>query len=163
MPDAIVIHHSAGPDNKTLSWPATRRYHKSYRYQGNIIQKDMALGMIAKNVPVIRPWRDIGYHFGIEQFDGHYETLCGRMLTKTGAHCREYEMNRRSIGICLVGNFDETPPPPEQWNCAVSLVKSMMRIFKIPPVMVYGHRELTPYKTCPGHLFDMERFRREIA
>lgn len=161
-PTAIVIHHSATDDSETLSWPAIRRYHTSYKCEGKIIKPEAVKDLIAQGAPVQKPWRDIGYHFGIEQVGRQFEILVGRMLTETGAHCPQGNMNRNGIGICLVGNFDKEPPPPAQWDLAVRLVQSLMQTFIITPARVFGHRELNPHKTCPGQLFDMERLRRAI-
>jgi N-acetylmuramoyl-L-alanine amidase len=116
-----------------------------------------------QGAPVVSPWVDIGYHYGVEQFGQRFEIMAGRMLTEPGAHCRERGMNRSSIGICLVGNFDVGPPAPDQWDLSVRLVRSLMRAFGIPTVMVYGHREIKTSKTCPGHFFDLDRFRRELV
>lgn len=161
-PDCIVLHHSATPDGATLSWGAIRRYHTAYKCEGKIIRPDMAEAMAAQGMPVQKPWRDIGYHFGIELASDHYEIIMGRMADETGAHCKEASMNRRSLGICFVGNFDLTEVPDGQWELGLRLVRVQMKIYKIPAAMVHGHREFATYKSCPGHLFDLDRFRREL-
>lgn len=135
----IIIHHSLTKDSQTVSWQAIRHYHI------------YTMG-----------WLDIGYHFGIELVNGEYEVLVGRNLNADGAHCKEAGMNRKAIGICLIGNFDEEEVPQAMWLKAVSFVRGLMEIFDIPVTSVYGHRDFAPYKSCPGKLFRLERFREDL-
>jgi len=135
-PDHIIIHHSLTEDGKTVSWGAIRRYHT------------MTLG-----------WRDIGYHFGIELVEDGYEILMGRMPDEEGAHCKQQNMNRRSVGICCVGNFDVKPPPAGQYQLCRKLTRYLMMLFAIAPEHVLGHREMAHYKSCPGKLWNMDHFR----
>lgn len=138
-PTHIVIHHSLTKDSETVSWGAIRRYHTK------------ELG-----------WRAIGYHFGIELARDQQETFLGRFPGERGAHCPQDGMNRVSLGICLVGNFDEAEPPAEQWQRALELVRWLMDEYDIPRANVTGHTEHNPYKSCPGKKFDLEKFRREL-
>jgi N-acetylmuramoyl-L-alanine amidase len=162
-PDAIVMHHSWSPDHDTLDWESIRRFHTSWRCDGNIVAPEAVNDLMAQGAPVVSPWDDIGYHYGIERLNGHYEILTGRLPTVQGAHCVTNGMNRRSLGVCLVGNFDKEPVPDVQWNLAAHLVRSLMQVHGIPPFMVYGHREIAPDRTCPGHLFDLNRFRKALS
>ena len=137
-PSSIVIHHSLTKDGKTVSWDDIRRYHKG-------------LG-----------WRDIGYHFGVELVDNEYEVMVGRMLNESGAHCKQEEMNYKSIGICCVGNFDDYAPPQAQWELTLRLVRSLMEVFYINRENVFGHNQFASYKTCPGKSFNMDTFRKGL-
>lgn len=135
-PQYIIIHHSLTEDGETVSWGAIRRYHTQ------------TLG-----------WRDIGYHYGIELVGQYYEILMGRLPGETGAHCKEQGMNRKSLGICCVGNFDMIEPPPGQFQKCLNLVRHLMALYNIPSDRVLGHRELATYKSCPGRSWDMGEFR----
>jgi hypothetical protein len=161
-PDAIVLHHSATADGETVSWNAIRRYHTSWKCAGNIIRPDAVQAMINAGMPVERPWADIGYHFGIERVGERYEILSGRLMTETGAHCTQAGMNKRALGICFVGNFDEEPMPVPQLDLGLKLVRSLMEILGITLGRVYGHRELAHYKSCPGRKFDLKQFRTDL-
>lgn len=141
----IIVHHSLTRDGSTVSWDAIRRYHKS-------------LG-----------WDDIGYHYGVELVNDKYEILMGRMPNEKGAHTKELNMNSVGIGICCVGNFDLGPPPQEQMDKLIELVRWLQSDFHITKSHVLGHREVGAlvgfdwtkgnYKSCPGKRFDMNKLR----
>jgi len=135
-PTHIIIHCSATADSGTVSWPAIRRYHVDDR-----------------------GWSDIGYHGGIELINNQFEFLLGRPFNRRGAHCAAGGMNRRSLGICFVGDFENQAPAPESLVLGAKHVAGLCAIFNIPPENVIGHRRFDVRKTCPGSAFDMEEFR----
>jgi N-acetylmuramoyl-L-alanine amidase len=135
--DEIIIHHSLTKDNSAVSWDAIKRWHVDHN-----------------------GWDDIGYHFGIEFIESDYQILVGRMMDHVGAHCRNN--NSRSIGVCLIGNFDRDEPPKAQWLLTVRLVASLKNIFNIPIQNIKGDREHHLSKTCPGRRFDMPKFRNAV-
>ena len=142
----VVLHHSLTPDGQTVSWGAIRTYHVK-----------------------TNGWTDVGYHFGVELVGTHYEILIGRTLSEDGAHCKEAGMNRRGIGVCLVGNFDLASPPDGQLRAAARIVTWAMKEFQVPRERVIGHRDAGllagfdwtkgQYKTCPGVQFSLDVFR----
>jgi len=139
-PRWIVIHHSLSKDDsQTRNWDAIRKYHLS------------------------KGWRDVGYHFGIEYVEGKLKVLEGRAVGDRGAHAIGF--NRSSIGICLVGNFDNVSPSQDQFSALASLCRGLQRDFDIDRDQVIGHREtydkrnVAREKSCPGELFDMDKFR----
>ena len=134
--DKIILHHSLTKDNQTVNWRAIRRYHT-----------------------VDRGWNDIGYHYGIEEVKGEYEILMGRMPNIPGAHTRG--MNKRSLGICFVGDFDMLPPKQDQWEKGLTLVKYLLFAHGLTPSDVMGHRDYAQ-KSCPGTEFDLYKFRSEL-
>ena len=139
-PTRIILHHSLTKDSETVSWGAIKRYHTEELL-----------------------WRDIGYHFGIEQVGDDVQIFMGRMMNEPGAHCKEMGMNRISLGICFVGNYDNEDVPHEMWLKGIQLVKSLMYIFKIPEKNIHGHCEFATYKSCPGVRFDVDKFREETT
>ena len=135
----IMIHHSLTKDSGTVSWQAIRRYHMQ------------TLG-----------WVREGYHFGLELVNNEYEILVGRPLDMDGAHCNKQGMNSKALGICFVGNFDIDPVPEGQWEKGIEIVKSLVNLLDIPTPFIVGHRDFDD-RTCPGRLFDLNRFRAEVA
>jgi N-acetylmuramoyl-L-alanine amidase len=120
-----------------------------------------------------RNWRDIGYHFVIQNghplsgfylpaLDGQIE--CGRYLDENsfledlekGAHTLGY--NGNSIGICLVGKHQFTI---EQNHTLRNLLNNLVEIYDIKPENVLGHNETSSGKeqgkTCPN--FDVAEWR----
>jgi N-acetyl-anhydromuramyl-L-alanine amidase AmpD len=79
-----------------------------------------------------------------------------------GAHCKQAGMNRNSIGVCFVGNFDEVPPPPEAWEAGLKVVAYFCKRYGIPIENIIAHRDYATYKTCPGKLFDMAKFKMDL-
>ena len=157
-----MIHHSATVDGRTFDWQAIRRYQMSWRIDGVSVTKaeyDRRLA-IKDGKRFEPPWEDAGYHFGDEKVNDRYEILVGRDLDREGAHC--VGMNQKAIGICFVGNFDLAPPPADQWKAGVRFVRSLCRNLLIPMASVVAHRDYAQ-KSCPGKLFDMDLFRRDLA
>lgn len=149
-PEFIIIHHSLTKDGQVPDWPAIRRYHVE-----------------------TNGWNDIGYHWGIEDVDGKLVLQTGRAVGTAGAHCKEAGMNQRSIGVCVVGNFDLAPPSVEKVYFLRDLCYSLMVNYQIPASKVIGHRDAGllagfdwqkgQFKTCPGRLFPMASLRDILA
>ncbi len=135
-PEYIIIHHSATKQGDAETF---RRAHTA------------------------KGWRDIGYHYiignGTYSGDGLVET--GRTEAEDGAHCSVDGMNRKSIGICLVGNFDIDKPTPAQMEALGRLCRDIMTRHKIPVSKVLGHGEVAA-TNCPGKNFDMAAFRKRL-
>lgn len=132
----IVIHHSLTQDGATVSWQAIRRYHVD-----------------------VEKWADIGYQFGVEMVNNRLEALVGRGLDRDGSHTTQDSMNRKGIGICLVGNFDNEAPTHSLLLFTVkTLVIPLMRVFEIPAERVHPHRQFATYKSCPGTMFQWPIF-----
>lgn len=93
----------------------------------------------------------IGYHYLVTAVG---EIVAGRPEHISGAHARG--LNQESLGVCCIGNFDETDMPEAQWNALVSLVADLARRYAISAEFIIGHsdvvslsQEATPTR-CPG-------------
>lgn len=172
----IVIHHSLTQDGKTVEWNGIRHFHTSWRFGGDIITEQKARELQNQGLHVEAPWRDIGYHFGVEQVKDDYQVMLGRPLDMRGAHVGDGSFNNKSIGICLVGNFDKAEPSDKQWLLGLLLVRRLQDFYAtkkivIPSANVIGHREAQAMaglpevarKSCPGHMFDMGKFREDLT
>ena len=107
----------------------------------------------------IRGWEDIGYHFLIGKNGKLYK---GRSEKFIGAHV--YGHNKNSIGICLIGNFDEEQPTKQQIQNLIKFLKQKTKEYKIPTKNIFGHREFPNVtKTCPGKFVDMDLIRKMVS
>lgn len=91
-------------------------------------------------------WSGIGYHYVIHK-DGVIER--GRPRETVGAHA--YHYNKTSLGIVLVGNFEEETPTAIQMERAAMLIAALSHIYQLSPDAshVLGHRDLND-TLCPG-------------
>ena len=99
----------------------------------------------------------LGYHFvitnGYGGEDGHIEI--GPRWTKQldGGHLKGDDINKISIGICLVGDFTKAPPTAKQIASLKALLKHLMKITLLTPGQIKPHREMPHQATdCPGSL-----------
>lgn len=145
--DHIVVHHSAG-NYGTIEF--LQRVHRQ------------------------RQWRDpidaIPYHYVIGNGNGlglgEVASDWRKDFNIWGAHVSENNMRRNflGIGICLVGNFEKTDVPKEQFDALVTLTRSLMIRYDIPLENVSGHGMIEGESTmCPGRKFPFQDFKQAIA
>ena len=103
-------------------------------------------------------WAGIGYHKLIFA-DGSVEN--GRPENVIGAHAAG--ANRRSLGIVLVGNFDQGLPSEIQLDAAVRLSLELMQKYHVPLQRVMPHRAVTEGTVCPGVLFPWQEFMQRLS
>ncbi len=137
----IVIHHTATNSGSVESINAAHLKNKDK--SGN-------------------PWLGIGYHFvignGDGMSDGAIEPTFRWRTQIQGAHAgsTNKDYNERGIGICLVGNFEKTPPTAAQRKSVKLLVATLRAEYKVPMAAVVGHKDIRASATeCPGKLFPM--------
>ena len=117
--NTIVVHHSALP----LSDGPLQIQQKHMDFKG---------------------YADIGYHYLIDENGNIYE---GRSLNVRGAHTGGH--NTGTIGIVLLGNFEETEPTEAQISSLLKLSQCLRDEYQITHIA--GHRDFQPDETvCPG-------------
>ena len=96
----------------------------------------------------------VHYHFvignGTDTADGAIEPTYRWRDQKDGDHAKGWD--ELSIGICLVGNFEEADPTPAQMDSLRMLVRALRSRFSIPRERVMGHAQLNA-TACPGKRF----------
>jgi len=101
-------------------------------------------------------WMDVGYHYTIANGKKHYAWEAagdgyveeGRPEKNVGAHARGF--NEHSIGICLIGDFENTYPTNLQLASLVELLIKLCLKYDIDPMKgIRTHGELMETK-CPG-------------
>lgn len=113
-------------------------------------------------------WNGLGYHFLIDngtlgKGDGQIEMSPRWIRQQTGAHCKASGMNDKSIGVSLVGNFNNASPTANQIESLEYLIKILCNYYGIPRTNVLGHREVEGAKTeCPGRLLPIDSLRHSL-
>lgn len=134
----IIVHQSATPRQDT-TFEGIKRYH-------------LSLG-----------WGNIAYHYFI---DMNGKINKGRNERTAGTHTKANQMNTKSFGVCLAGNFDREKPTKEQIKALASVLQKLRTTYKIPYENILGHLEVPGAMTqCPGEnlLAWIEEYRKTIA
>jgi N-acetylmuramoyl-L-alanine amidase len=84
----------------------------------------------------------------------------GRAENVIGAHT--IGMNDKSLGICVVGNYDLALPSETVLNRLAELCALKCRKFKLKPEDIETHHKYASYKTCPGTRFPMDELRERV-
>jgi hypothetical protein len=109
-------------------------------------------------------WDGVGYDFvignGTGSSNGQIEPTFRWTGQKTGAHCKTASnwANESTIGICLIGNFNNTRPTSAQMAALTKLVRFLSKRYGIPASKIYGHKDVPGHTTatdCPGRYFPM--------
>ena len=139
----IVGHHSATPNGNAAIFD---RYHRAIRH--------MEYGL--------------AYHFiignGTDSADGQIEIGPRWTEQLRGGHVKSLAWDENSIGICLVGNFEETRPTKNQIAAFIQLTGFLKRDLLANKPSLYLHREIPGEQTlCPGRNFPAKRMHKLFA
>jgi len=119
-----------------------------------------------------KPWKDIGYHYIAEYANGNPIITEGRSEDTDGAH--EYRkmpdmnghlvsMNKQSISICIVGNFDKEEPGDDILNVVAEKIADITKKYSIRIYRVIGHNDITGVtKSCPGKNVNLHKLRKKV-
>lgn len=107
----------------------------------------------------------LAYHFvignGVDSGDGEIEVGSRWMRQIKGGHVRSDQINEVAIGICLVGNFDQVRPTPNQVAALKELVTYLRNEVVGSRIKFQAHREAHPGHTaCPGRHFPLKEMHR---
>src|SRR5438132_721328 len=76
-----------------------------------------------------------------------------------GGHLASEALNKKAIGICLVGNFDQDRPTRKQLESLHALVECLLARCRLSPDAVRTHQQINPiYTRCPGRNFPLQSF-----
>jgi hypothetical protein len=149
-----VVHHTAGTNSYTPAQAASIvRGIEVYHVKGN-------------------GWNDIGYNFLVDRYGTVYEGRGGGITRNViGAHALGF--NTGTVGVALIGNFQNATPPPAMQTALVNLLAWRLDIAHIDPLstvaytsggnakfragkvvtlrVISGHRDTGPSE-CPGNV-----------
>lgn len=140
----IVLHHSATMSGSVAQLDEEHRQRRDANGQN---------------------WLGIAYHFvignGIGMDDGAVESTFRWREQLHGAHSGDVQVNAAGIGICLIGNFDESPPTERQWATVRRLVRALSEQHRVGRDNVFGHASVRKTR-CPGRFFPLEDLRKVV-
>ena len=110
----------------------------------------------------------LAYHFvignGIDSGDGEIEIGSRWLKQLKGGHVHREDINETGIGICLVGNFEDTKPTSKQLAAFQELVDYLRSDVVGRKIRFAVHREIDPGRTvCPGRYFPVARMHRRYG
>ena len=116
-----------------------------------------------------RGFRGLGYHFvignGLGADDGEVHVGYRWQQQLPGAHTAGVNgdyYNRRTIGICLIGDGEKRAFSDVQLMALTRLVGELQRRLDVPDERVMLHRDVAP-RSGPGRLFPEVAFRARLA
>lgn len=107
----------------------------------------------------------LAYHFvignGVDSGDGEIEIGPRWLKQLKGGHVNREEVNEVGIGICLVGNFEQTRPTVKQLLAFRELVDYLRTDVVGTKIRFAVHKEIDPGRTaCPGRFFPTAQMHR---
>jgi LysM repeat protein len=110
----------------------------------------------------------LAYHFvignGIDSGDGEIEVGPRWRKQLEGGHVRKREVNLEGIGICMVGNFEETHPSRKQLAAFTELVDHLGGNVLKNRYTFAVHKEIDRNHTvCPGRNFPVKAMHKRFG
>lgn len=164
---AVIAHHSQSPASQTREEmhafhirpvvpvpPWTAEEQETVKTKG-----EGALPAFRRKG---KGFKDIGYQWLV---DPAGRRIPGRPEWSEGSHAPGW--NARSIGICLIGNFQTSMPPEDQIAGAIRLIREILVMF--PGIPLLSHKEAMAlvgdagHSDCPGPLDWVGDLRRRLG
>ena len=149
--DTVVIHHTEEDAAISLDRLSAIGLVRQYAFQ---YLADNVLGHRVRGQPI---WSNhfregqmvfFAYHWLIRP-DGTAERLLED--SSFGWHAGDWQINTRSVGIALSGNYEAAIPPLPQIESATRVIHSYYP--HVSRNSIVGHREVRKDVTCPGAYF----------
>lgn len=153
--DTVVLHHTASrwqvTTPKRITWWHTNPKPPEGHQLTAEDEKRFGNG-----------WKHIGYHWVIWCDGGTWVATPTLDEGVPGIHAAPH--NRRSIAVCLCGDYDKQLVEPQAWALLRVVVADIVRRHGIEVDRVLGHRETQPEgKTrCPGANYPIAQLREEL-
>ena len=129
---SIVVHHTAGkPSNNSNR--VLREINRLHHRKFSKMRESRGL--------------HISYHFLITPNGKILET---RHLNDIGHHAGNWEVNKKSIAICLVGDFSKHRPTKKQVTSLDTLIKRIKQDHPVKMIIPHSHSKAT--LCCGEHL-----------
>lgn len=152
--NTIVIHHTEGKPETDLddlnSLGFLRQYTADFM-AGTVLGKDVTGKAVGSGHFMDNRQVFYAYHWLVTQDGQAFRLLDDAYI---GWHAGNWNVNKRSIGIALAGNFDKVAPSENEINGLATLINSQYAF--VEPQKIIGHYETNFKKSCPGETFANE-------
>lgn len=150
--DTIIIHHTKNPSGITwqrLSAMQLIRLYAVY-YASPYYEKEKYIKGQAIYSNHFKNEKQVFYvYHWLVRMDGKIERLLND--NEIGWHAGNWEVNCRSIAICLDNDFENSSPSNVILSSVAKLIKE--KYPQIKPKNILGHREVNQKTICPGNEF----------
>lgn len=149
--DTIVIHHTKNPPGMTRdrlnAMHLLRLYASHYIYPPknakHIRKQPIWSGHFHNGKQVF-----YSYHWLVRE-DGSIERLLND--DEIGWQAGNWEVNTRSVAICLDGDYQDVDPPAPMLKAVAKLIKKQYS--QVNTDRIFGHGEINKKTECPGGNF----------
>jgi hypothetical protein len=133
--EKLILHHSASP-MLTTTHEDVVRWHLE------------------------RGFKEIGYH-GTIDYNGLF--VAGRNELKHGAHNLHGGWNRKSLGYCILGNFEHEFLTEQAIETTSKILARRVLIHKLSVLDIIGHNDTGASTLCPGKNFPLKEIRKRVS
>lgn len=150
--DTIIIHHSKNPPG--ITWQRLSAMHLVRLYASYYASPYYENDRYIKGQPIysghFRNGQQVfyAYHWFV-RMNGNRERLLND--NETGWHAGDWDVNCRSVAICLDNDFENSSPSKVVLSSVAKLIKKNYPQVKLKNIS--GHREVNPKTACPGNKF----------